>query len=190
MPFELYIRSRKPSGAPVFLKVIMPRGRTISWHKTKGDATRRVISDKILTVEWLESVLSQAILEFVDPPFVRLTKKKTPAAVKSTVLSVEVLAEPRSVRIGQSVALDLLYEIRANPGKEVEVRGIRSLSFQGQNLPKYPIVKVMRRKDGTYETRFSQRIPGAAQQGSYTYRGEVCVKGDCISRSTEFIVGR
>ena len=188
----MIIIARKATGAPVFLKVYMPRNRTlILGAKTSGRATRRAMADKYLTVAWLENVLRAAV-EFVDPPFAGLAKKKKKARapVRSTVLSVEALANPASVKIGQNVALDLIYEVRANPGEAVEVREIRSLSFQGKYLPTFPAEKTKQRKNGSFESRTSQRIPRAAKPGRYTYRGQVCVKGDCISRTTEFTVVR
>ncbi|MBN2370741.1 MAG: sel1 repeat family protein [Vicinamibacteria bacterium] len=116
----------------------------------------------------------------------------TPAApvVQPTVLSLQVTAEPATVRVGEVVELRLSYAVQAGPGESVPVRQIWTLSFARQALPNFPVEREVARASGSFDASFSQTIPAVAAPGRYDVRGEVCVGGDCISRGTSFDVAR
>ncbi len=110
---------------------------------------------------------------------------ETPA--RPTVVSLVAKVEPASLMRGQEIDLVVEYEIAA-PHGEVEVRETRYLEESGKSLPTYPVSEVVWRGAGRFVSTFTQPVPAAAVSGTYIYRGEVCVGGDCISRTISFEV--
>jgi TPR repeat protein len=110
-----------------------------------------------------------------------------PPRAQQTLASVLVSVMPASVRRGEVVELVLNFEIGAT-SSPVKVTESRELIFGGSALPNFPLRADSERMAGAHETRFSQKIPIAAAPGIYTFKGEVCAGGDCISRTATFEV--
>lgn len=97
-------------------------------------------------------------------------------------------AEPARVRVGETVNLRLVYELRAGPSGQVSVRQRRSLSLDGRALPNYPVTAQTFRRGGRYTTGYRQTIPPGAAAGTYRFEGEVCVADLCATRRASFEV--
>lgn len=116
----------------------------------------------------------------------------TPSATASSgsaLVSLQVRTEPATARAGGEVELILEYEVRS-PGGEIEAVETRTLSLAGAALPGYPVIDRLMRGAGLFTSSFRQPIPPSAKSGTYTLKGEVCVAGDCISRSATFELTR
>lgn len=104
------------------------------------------------------------------------------------VVAVSVKAEPEQVRIRGTVNLRLTYTVKTGDEGKTKVRESRTLQFEDEVLPNYPVLAERVREDGIYTTNFQQRIPSVARPGSYLYKGEVCMGEECISESVAFEV--
>jgi len=111
------------------------------------------------------------------------------APMAPTVISVEARAEPPTVHGGEEVALVLEYEVAAPSGSVTAVE-TRSLSLDGRMMPTYPVHEEIQRQQGVFISSYRQMLPRTVATGSYVFKGEVCVGGDCISRSVHFEVVR
>jgi len=102
----------------------------------------------------------------------------------------EARALPQRVRLGESIELGMRYEIAGPENVEVEVRETRTLVFQGQVLPNYPVIDESSLAVGSHDTVLPERIPDFADPGRYELRCELCVAGECRTRVVEFEVVR
>lgn len=198
----LTLHSRKQNGQPVYLTVLMPRGRTLIGTKTTDCGSRQKINDENLTVAWLEDVLTGTVLEFVAPALPR-AKVDLPEPERGLVLqppasadavrrhepAVALLAadaEPKTVRRGEVVRLTMTFSVDAGAARPVQVGESYLLTFNGKPLPKFPVQRAETREAGEHRGVYTQRIPTAATPGTYGFKAEVCVEGVCNSRVTEF----
>jgi len=107
-----------------------------------------------------------------------------------TMLSLTVLAEPRSARHGDTVNLVLRYDVGSPDSRPVTLTETRMLGFDGRELPGYPSTRETSLVRGPQHTSLPQSIPAAAPAGVYELGGEVCVNGDCIARTVSFEIFR
>jgi hypothetical protein len=110
-----------------------------------------------------------------------------PMATAPTVVSLRARSEPSSARAGEEVALVLEYEVAA-PSGPVTATETRSLSLDGRMMPTYPVSERVERRGGVFVSTYRQPLPRTAAPGTYAFEGEVCVAGDCISRTVTFEV--
>ena len=111
---------------------------------------------------------------------------KTPRqSDQPTIASLRVWAEPEVAQLGEAVELMLEYVVQS-PENQNETVENRLLTFDGTTLPTYPVVDRLMRGDGQYTSSYRQPLPTGATPGSYTFKGEVCVASDCISRTVKF----
>lgn len=103
------------------------------------------------------------------------------------MVELTVAARPEQVRRGETVELETAYRVHA-PAGPVTVQESRTVTFNGRMLPSYPIVAERVQGDGPHVTFYPQKIPAAAEPGTYRYEGLVCVAEQCISRATSFQV--
>jgi hypothetical protein len=196
--FQIAFLAETDSGRPLAIPIVIPRFRLS-------------ITDDLFSVEFVERNLTRRALRFVETAPGQLPADSArqaprtagPAPVpspspvataptsspRSTVLALDVSAEPTRVQQGEAVSLVLSYALSGGgSGVLIRVREERTLLFGGAILMNYPVRAHQDRAPGTFRTRSRQLIPVGAQAGTYTYRGEVCVGDDCISRSTTFEV--
>jgi hypothetical protein len=96
--------------------------------------------------------------------------------------------DPARVRPGGTLDLLLDFEVVAAEGAAVQVQETRTVESGGQALPGFPRVATSARTSGRFTSSSRLLVPAAAAPGEYRYRGEVCLDGDCISRSVSFVV--
>ncbi|MBZ0113209.1 MAG: hypothetical protein K8J08_12150 [Thermoanaerobaculia bacterium] len=107
----------------------------------------------------------------------------------SMLSGLEVQAVPAVVRPGETVVLELLFELAETPGAaEVSVSEQRTLTFEGSMLPGYPVQSDQVRSPGVHTSRYRQPIPAEASLGTYELKGEICAGGHCMSQVIEFEV--
>ena len=115
---------------------------------------------------------------------------KTPRrSDRPTIASLRVWADPEVAQLGNAVELMLEYVVHS-PGNKNETVENRLLTFDGATLPTYPVVDYLMRDDGQYTSSYRQPLPTGASPGTYTFKGEVCVANDCISRTIDFQIVR
>lgn len=110
------------------------------------------------------------------------------AVDRPTVLSLRIAAQPAVVEREAEVRLVMAYQLAAPGGEAMEITEERTVSHGGVTVPGYPSRDRQIRPPGPVETALPQRIPPGAGTGAYEFRGEVCVAGDCISRTVTFEV--
>lgn len=114
-----------------------------------------------------------------------------PALEEATSLvSFAARVSPARVRPGETVELEMTFEIGAGEGVLAEVRESRTLTYAGRVLPNYPVVEETRLGPGTYETVLPQTIPDVAETGRYECASEVCVDDECRTETSVFEVVR
>lgn len=123
---------------------------------------------------------SAAVVPVATPPPTTITRP--------TVLTLAVTATPQRVRGGEDVILELEYQVQAPATQSVGVMLRRTLRLDGKALPGYPTESTEELAAGTHNNRYRQPIPKSARAGTYEFRCEVCVGGDCISRTVTFTV--
>lgn len=107
-------------------------------------------------------------------------------AAAPPLVSLRARVEPERARAGEEVALVLEYEVGAAEGAlAVETR---KLSRDGSLMPTYPVREEISRGAGAFVSKYRQPLPRSVVPGDYLFQGEVCVGGDCISRSVTFEV--
>lgn len=199
---RLSLFTRNPARKVVVISVLMPRGSTIFGGKTGESGIRQTISDENLSAQWLEDVLAQSIVEFVAPALppatVDLPKAKQGLVLKPpasadavpkrepVVALLSADAEPKTVRRGDVVRLTMTFSVDARSARSVQVEESYLLTFNKIPLPKFPVRRTELREAGEHRGVYSQQIPTAAAPGTYSFKAEVCVKGTCSSRTTEF----
>jgi len=199
---RLYLFCRKPNGAPVFLRVIMPRGRTLLLgFKTSGDLTRKKITDKNMNAAWLENVLTQAAVEFIEAPMQAVQLSAAPkglelsapgppeatrAAGETSVTLLDADAEPALVRPGETLRLNMKFKVATPAAGKIRLKESYGLLFQGQPLPNFPVQRMVSRAAGEHSGVYRQRIPVNAAQGVYRFKAEVCYEQMCSSRVSLF----
>lgn len=107
-----------------------------------------------------------------------------------SLLDFRTAATPPQVRPGDTVELELSFEIGGSAGVEIAVRESRTLLFNDHVLPNYPVVEESRLVPGRYETVLPETIPELADTGRYELRSELCVGEDCQIRTAAFEVVR
>jgi hypothetical protein len=196
--------ARKPDGRRVFLSVHTPRGRTIIGTKTGNCTHGKAVSDENLSAGWLENVLAVAVGELVAPvqapvqvampkPQQGLTLTAPPAAAVASqpraqpaVTLLSAGAEPAQVRLGEVVRLGMAFRVSGDEARHFEIAESYELSYQGTNLPRFPIRRTVSRGAGEHRAEYSQQIPRTAAPGTYRFRAEVCLDGACSSRVSTF----
>ena len=113
-------------------------------------------------------------------------ESRQPSASRPTILSLSASADPAVVRPGDSVSLVLSFAVEAAGETQVPVIERRTVSLNGTALSGYPVESQLGRAGGSHTSRYGQPIPPSAESGSYEFRGEVCVGGDCITRTVTF----
>lgn len=108
---------------------------------------------------------------------------------RSTIASLRVWAEPEVAQLGDAVELMLEYVVHS-PANKVDTVENRLLTLGGETLPTYPVIDHLMREDGQYTSSYRQPLPTGASPGTYTFKGEVCVANDCISRTLNFQIVR
>ncbi len=193
------------------------RGNLIVRAPNKGKASFQKLEDKLVTAQWLEAQLTNQSIQFLkesnglDANALRATLPRAqsglqlssdPNAAASSAAdtprkasmfpaylnSLTVRAEPSKVRKGETVRLIVEYKLDGSIVGPIEAEESRVLRFQQTRLPGYPVVKTFSRELGTIESVYRQKIPVSAASGTYEFKGEVCVNGECISRIARFIV--
>ena len=175
-------------------------------NKTKNNFVK--LSDKWLTSAWLEDQLSNQAVRFLPKqkgidrraiqfqakapseglsltmplPAVHEPQPSAPSEFPTYLDSLRISASPAKPRRGDSVLLNLEYDIAGRDANAISVLETRTLSFNGKPLPGYPLAKRFNRASGPSESSYRQAIPFSAKAGRYQFKGEVCVNGECISR--------
>ena len=200
---RLTLFARKPDGLPVYISVLMPRGRTIIFTKTTDCGTRQKIDNDNLNVAWLENVLVGSAIEFIAPAAPQVTQVALPEPAAGLVLqpspaapprepTVRLLAgqaEPARVRHGESVHLTMQFLVEGDSGTQpVIVKESYGLSHLGKDLPRFPVTRSEARFPGEYQGVYTQQIPRAAAAGVYNFKAEVCLEGRCSSLVSEFAI--
>ena len=108
------------------------------------------------------------------------------AQAAATISNLIVATTPTAVTRGSSVSLDMSFEVHDAAGQTVAET--RLLKLNGQTLPGFPKEYSEVRAKGNHTSRYQQPIPSNAAAGSYSYKGEVCAGGDCVSRTINFVV--
>ncbi len=96
--------------------------------------------------------------------------------------------DPARVQPGGTLDLILAFQVSTAPGSVVQVQETRTVEAAGKLLPGFPRVATEARSAGQVTSSSRLLAPSAAAAGQYRYRGEVCLEGDCISRSVSFEV--
>lgn len=110
-----------------------------------------------------------------------------PSANRTTVGRLDVTTSSSTVSRGSSIELVLSYKVEV-PAGTTTVSETRTLTVGGQLVPGYPVHDSIERIAGSYTSTYQQPVPAAAAGGTYEFKGEVCVGGDCISRTATFRV--
>lgn len=110
------------------------------------------------------------------------------ASSQLTIIALQSVASPSRITKGSEILLELLFELNVPEGQRVLAREARSLFFGSNLLPGFPVKHEQPRSAGQNSSKFSQPIPYSAAAGIYTFKGEVCVAQDCISRTVSFEV--
>ena len=100
--------------------------------------------------------------------------------------NVLVTVNPSIVNLGENASLNLSFDIISQSPQLVNET--RTLKFNGQLLPGFPKEHSQMRDPGNHVSRYNQPIPTSANTGKYSYKGEVCVEGECTSRIVVFSV--
>jgi hypothetical protein len=198
---RMLLFSQKPNGSPVFLSVLMPRGRTVMSTKTTSCGTRQTISDENLTAAWLENALTQTVGELVAPtrPAVALPAAKkglvlTPpeqssaavAAARPAVALLTAHTEPGRVKRGDVVRLSMAYSVTTQGGQQLQVDESYELSFADKPLPGFPVRRTASRTAGEHRGDYNLQTPNGAAPGTYRFKAEVCFEGRCSSMVSTF----
>lgn len=185
------------TGEEFYIPILGRRPWTIFFGmRNKGELVQRNrFDDDLATIPWIERMLTYNTVEFVaDAPE---TGRPTSPAVtgpartepaKPTVPKLNVAAVPNRLRIGDTVQLQLDFQVSGAGSQPVQVSEERTLYFNGRILPSYPKKSEAQRVSGDYKTATQQVIPNGAQPGDYEFKGEVCVLSGCISSKTTFSV--
>ncbi len=207
-PHDVYLHFRTSRGSI---------GSLVVRSEIRGKSTFKKWEDNLLTPQWLEAQLTNQSLRFLKaskPLNTQAVAATLPQAQSGLRLSsnpfggttasepeirrvsqfplyldaLSVRVEPPRVQKGQYVRLIIDYEIAGEGNGGVEAIESRYLSFNDNSLPGYPVVKAFERSIGPNESVYRQRIPSSARSGSYTFKGEVVVNGESISRIVQFTV--
>lgn len=164
------------------------------------------LTDQMATDAWVEQQLTRETITFLaqdpsmakkkpvkklrlpEPPKPLVLSAPTELPAKPVVSALTVKAEPARVARGQALSLTLNYTIQTPGESRVAVNESLTLLFNGKPLPTYPRTRTEQRSAGNHKTFFKQTIPSEAEQGEYVYKGEVCIAGDCTSKTLMFSV--
>ncbi len=189
--------AQSESGKEFYIQIKGRRPATIMFGSRNKSrlVSRNRFNDKMATVPWIERMLTYNTVEFIGqppPPPESAVQPKTPAAEMPvaagppTIVSLIINAAPDKQKIGHPVDLIMVFEVTAPTDMEVPVSEKRTLFFHDRPLPSYPLNSNKNRRSGKFRTITKQVIPKIAKPGTYFFKGEVCVKNDCISRQVSF----
>jgi|GEM_PF-4758563 len=199
-PTEIYI---------FFATETQKTGKLTLKSKYRKKTAYAQLSDSFISVDWIRNQLnSQAVRFLKGRPSNQLQNltKSLPSAKSGLTLSggataapslnpdapdsifptyvasLRAQALPQEARANDTVQLILEYEVKGDSQTPIIVNERRTLKYQGQPLPTYPVNKQFARSAGQHQSIYRQTIPPGAAAGQYTLEAEVCANGECISR--------
>ncbi len=165
-----------------------------------------VLTDDIVTEAWIDRKIAP-VVEYLEAPGLSREAVALPEAKEGLVLTpppetgtpgtppsepqqaihnLKALAEPARVSPGGEVRLLLSFTVVAEGMPKAEVEEKRTLEFNGNALPQFPVTRKVARPAGKHTSTYRQKIPKSAKPGPYLFRGEVCIQNACSSHSAEF----
>lgn len=184
---EIWVGLNKKAGAtlnPAMVHILL--GREVSPDDLEPDKIARALTSVVEIAGFepgadVAAAFDEAIHAAEEnPPEVEPLASHGP-----TVQSLHVSTKASRMHAGETVELLLEYEVDG-PSGAVAVTETRTLSFGGVMIPTYPVREDLSREPGHHISNYRQTLPSSAESGVYEYKGEICVGGDCISRTTTF----